>query len=169
MLNIHLFNKCFLMYKRLKHNNMPRVKWVYKWEIFIYNHDHDLYCIYFTFVWIFKRFFLYRSLTWEHLQSVCNCALQSLGWLYRYAGRHLVKGYFKYLHTGVWNLRSWFLIDHAIWKFYIIIWRTFRYFEIEWYPEIFWEFWFLYPVFDCKICAWNSLQGRPAILHKIGS
>lgn len=38
--------------------------------------------------------------------------------------------------TLIWLLRSWFSIDHIIWKFHIIIWRKFRYFEMEWYPKI---------------------------------
>lgn len=39
--------------------------------------------------------------------------------------------------TLVWILRSQFLIDHIIWKFHIIIWRKFRYFQMAWYPKIF--------------------------------
>lgn len=39
--------------------------------------------------------------------------------------------------TLVWLLRSWLLIDHIVWKFHIIIWRKFRYFEMEWYPKTF--------------------------------
>lgn len=74
--------------------------------------------------------------------------------------------------TLVWLLRSWFLIDRITWKFHIIIWRKFRYF---WDGVIskdilcFWEFRILYPVLVCKICAWNSLQERPAILCKTDS
>ena len=39
--------------------------------------------------------------------------------------------------TLVSLLRSWFSVDRIIWKFHIIIWRKFRYFEMEWYPKIF--------------------------------
>jgi hypothetical protein len=39
-------------------------------------------------------------------------------------------------YTSVWFLWSWFFIDHIIWKFHII-WKKFRYFEMEWYPKIF--------------------------------
>ena len=113
------------------------------------------------FVGIFERSFLYHGLTQEGFQSVQTWWTAKLQSNYICIQGHIMFTMVLNVCTPVWLLGYWFRFDPIIWKFPIITWKAFKYFFIWSVIQrhfCFCEFWFLYPMFICKIHACNTLQ-----------